>query len=319
MRVGVDSRREFTRIGRRAGPARRAGQGDVDRVVAYASRSLTSHELHYSQIHKEALAIVFAIEKFHQYLYGRKFVLRTDHKPLVSIFGPNVGIPTAAASRLQRWAIKLAAYDFDIEYVKTDNNTADVLSRLIASQKNELAVEEVDLPEQTYLHFSTEALLLDYNVLRKETSRDPILSRVMSYIGNGWPNDIDIKELKPYHNRRHELYCELGCIMWGHRVIIPATCRNKVISELHDPHMGMVKTKSLARSYAWWPGIDEAVEAMCRECPVCAAVADAPPAHAPRPWPWPSRPWSRLHLDFLGPKALRYRRINVFSGDRCMF
>lgn len=55
------------------------------------------------------LAIVFAVDKFHQYLYGRKFVLRTDHKPLVSIFGPNMGIPSAAASRLQRWEIKLSA------------------------------------------------------------------------------------------------------------------------------------------------------------------------------------------------------------------
>lgn len=82
--------------------------------------------------------------------------------------------------------------------------------------------------------------------------------------------------------------------MWGHRVVIPSSCRTKVISELHDPHMGIVKTKALARSYVWWPGIDEAMEAECRACAVCAAVADAPPAHAPRSWPW-------LHLDFLGP------------------
>jgi hypothetical protein len=117
--------------------AQRARDGDpaapaaAERVVAYASRSLTTCERHYSQIDKEALAIIFAIEKFHQYLYGRKFILRTDHKPLVSIFGPNIGIPSAAASRLQRWAIKLSAYDFTIEYVSTDRNTADVLSRLI--------------------------------------------------------------------------------------------------------------------------------------------------------------------------------------------
>ncbi|KAL0818832.1 hypothetical protein ABMA28_008152 [Loxostege sticticalis] len=278
-----------------------AGAGAPERVVAYASRALTQHELNYSQIHKEALAIVYAVEKFHNYLYGRKFVLRTDHKPLVSIFGPNIGIPNAAASRRQRWAIKLSAYDFTIEYIRTDKNTADVLSRLIKSQKDEVTSFEVDLPEQTYLHFSSEALLLDNNVLKKETSRDPILSRVLSFIVDGWPAEVEIKELKPYFNRRKELYSELGCIMWGHRVVIPSTCRNKVIAELHDSHMGIVKTKSLARSYAWWPGIDEAVEAECRACVVCAAAADAPPAQAPRSWPWPSRPWSRLHLDFLGP------------------
>ncbi|XP_049886537.1 uncharacterized protein K02A2.6-like [Pectinophora gossypiella] len=65
--------------------------------------------------------------------------------------------------------------------------------------------------------------------------------------------------------------------------------------------MGIVKTKALARSYVWWPGVDEALEAACRACAVCASVATAPPAHAPCPWPWPDRPWSRLHVDFLGP------------------
>ncbi|XP_013174572.1 PREDICTED: uncharacterized protein K02A2.6-like [Papilio xuthus] len=65
--------------------------------------------------------------------------------------------------------------------------------------------------------------------------------------------------------------------------------------------MGIVKSKALARSYVWWAGIDEAVERACRECETCAAQADAPPRQTPRMWPWPTRPWTRLHLDFLGP------------------
>ncbi|XP_049886596.1 uncharacterized protein K02A2.6-like isoform X1 [Pectinophora gossypiella] len=280
--------------------AQRASDG-AERVVSYASRALTAAEKNYSQIHKEALAIIFAIEKFHQYLYGRKFILRTDHKPLVSIFGPNTGIPTTAASRLQRWAIKLSAYDFKIEYVNTDKNTADALSRLIKSHKEETVSAEEELPEQTYLHFASDALLLDYKMLRRETATDPILSRISSFITDGWPAKVDIKELKPYWNRKKELYTELGCVMLGNRVVIPAACRAWVIKELHEVHMGIVKTKALARSYAWWPGIDEQIESVCRECVVCASVADAPPTRAPSPWTWPSRPWSRLHLDFLGP------------------
>ncbi|XP_063834427.1 uncharacterized protein K02A2.6-like [Ostrinia nubilalis] len=100
---------------------------------------------------------------------------------------------------------------------------------------------------------------------------------------------------------QNEIYEELGCIMWGHRVVIPENCRSKVLLQLHESHMGIVKTKATARSYVWWPGIDEAVEALCRACPACAAEADAPPRHAPSPWPWPAAPWSRLHVDFLGP------------------
>lgn len=280
---------------------RAPGGADGERVVAYASRALTSAEQHYSQIHKEALAIIFAMDKFHQYLFGRKFTLRTDHKPLVTIFGPHSGIPNTAASRLQRWAIKLSAYDFNIEYIRTDKNTADVLSRLISKHKEGVSREELDTPEQTYLHFAAEALLLDSHKLKKETASDNILNRVIRYINDGWPDEVEMRELKPYVNRKNELYLELGCVMWGHRVIIPNSCRDKVITELHEGHMGVVKTKALARSYVWWPGIDEAVEAACRACTICAAVADAPPAHVPRAWPWPDRPWTRIHIDFLGP------------------
>ncbi|XP_049886426.1 uncharacterized protein K02A2.6-like [Pectinophora gossypiella] len=65
--------------------------------------------------------------------------------------------------------------------------------------------------------------------------------------------------------------------------------------------MGMVKTKAHARSYVWWPGLDEAVEAACRACDTCAALQPAPPAAPPQPWRWPYRPYERVHLDFLGP------------------
>ncbi|XP_063372178.1 zinc finger protein 771-like [Cydia amplana] len=76
-------------------------------------------------------------------------------------------------------------------------------------------------------------------------------------------------------------------------VLDEASTEYTVMKELHDTHMGVVKTKALARSYVWWPGVDEAVEAACGGCEVCASVASAPPGHAPSPWPWPNRPWRR--------------------------
>lgn len=116
-----------------AGVLTQAGADGSERPIAYISRTLNDAERNYSQIHREALAIIFCTNKFHQYLYGRHFILQTDHKPLVSIFGPNTGIPTMVASRMQRWAIILSAYTFDIEYVRTDNNGADGFSRLPVS------------------------------------------------------------------------------------------------------------------------------------------------------------------------------------------
>ena len=90
-----------------------------ERPIAYASRTLTQSEKGYAQLEKEALSLVFAIKKFHQFLYGRRFTLVTDHKPLLTILGPKRGFPTLAAARLQRWALLLAAYQYDIEFRST--------------------------------------------------------------------------------------------------------------------------------------------------------------------------------------------------------
>ena len=103
----------------------------IRRPIAYASRTFNEHEQRYSQIDKEALATVFGLKRFHLYLYGRHFTILTDHKPLERIFGPKTAIPSLAAMRLQRWAIILAAFDYDIRFVPSKQNAvADALSRL---------------------------------------------------------------------------------------------------------------------------------------------------------------------------------------------
>uniref|UniRef100_A0AAV2KXD0 ribonuclease H n=1 Tax=Knipowitschia caucasica TaxID=637954 RepID=A0AAV2KXD0_KNICA len=93
-----------------------------ERPVAYASRTLSPAEKNYSQIEKEALSLVYGVKKFHQYLWGRKFNLITDHKPLLTLFGEHKGLPTMAAARIQRWAIILSAYDYHIIYRQSDKH-----------------------------------------------------------------------------------------------------------------------------------------------------------------------------------------------------
>nr|KAG5699654.1 hypothetical protein BaRGS_005102 [Batillaria attramentaria] len=102
-----------------------------ERPIANVSKTLTAAERNYSQIHKEALAIIYGLRKFYQYLYGRQFILVTDHKPLTALFGPRKGTPLLAANRLARWALWLNQFDYTIEYRKTaDHGNADALSRL---------------------------------------------------------------------------------------------------------------------------------------------------------------------------------------------
>ncbi|XP_063635189.1 uncharacterized protein K02A2.6-like [Cydia splendana] len=269
----------------------------TERPIAYASRVLNSAEKAYSQIEREGLAIIYGVKKFHQYLYGRRFILRTDHKPLVTIFGDKAGIPVMAASRMQRWAIILGGYQYDIEYVHTTKNGADALSRLPPHRPDSNQTSE----EITYLNFVQNFLPLTSQDVQKATEKNIILRQVLTYIRGGWPASSTSEELKPFFSRRHELYVEGGCVMWGYRMVIPENLRANILKELHSSHQGMVKMKSVARSFVWWPNIDSDIEAMSRNCAICAVEACAPPRVKSQPWPYYSEPWSRLHVDFLGP------------------
>ena len=76
----------------------------TETAVSYASRTLSKSERNYSQIEKEALTIIYAVKKFHQYLYGQHFVLLTDNKPPLGLSSEEKAIPSLATARIQRWA-----------------------------------------------------------------------------------------------------------------------------------------------------------------------------------------------------------------------
>ena len=102
----------------------------LERPICYASRVLSDAERNYSQIEKEGLSIVFAMQRFHRYISGRHFILYTDHRPLLKIFGPHDAIPTTTSARLQRWAIYLSSFNYSIGFKKSaDHANADGLSR----------------------------------------------------------------------------------------------------------------------------------------------------------------------------------------------
>ena len=102
----------------------------TERPLVFASRTLSSTERNYAQLGKEALSLIFAVKKFHKFLYGQKFLLVTDHKPLATFLGPKKGIPTLAAAHLQRWAMLLSTYKYEIRFKSTHNyGNVDSLSR----------------------------------------------------------------------------------------------------------------------------------------------------------------------------------------------
>ena len=101
--------------------------------------------------------------------------------------------------------------------------------------------------------------------------------------------------------KRDELSTEEGCILWGSRLVVPPSCQKPVLDFLHQCHPGITHMKSLARSYVWWPNMDHALENITKQCDPCQFNKNNPSKAPLHPRMWPSRPWSRLHLDYAGP------------------
>ncbi|XP_055639967.1 uncharacterized protein K02A2.6-like [Toxorhynchites rutilus septentrionalis] len=164
------------------------------KAIQHASRALTKAERNYSQPDQEGLAIIFAVTKFHKMIFGRHFRLQTDHAPLLRIFGSKKGIPVYTANRLQRFALTLLLYDFEIEYVPTAKfGNADVLSRLIDQHhksEEDYVITSVIIEEdvKSVALDSISALPLSFNVVAQSTQADATLRKVCRYLTNGWPN-----------------------------------------------------------------------------------------------------------------------------------
>ncbi len=110
----------------------------LEHPIGFASRTLTPAESRYSQLDKEALAIIVGVKHFHQYIYGRKFTCVTDHKPLLGLLHETKAVPQMASPRVLRWSLTLATYDYRLQYkAGNKNGNSDAMSRLLLKTKDE--------------------------------------------------------------------------------------------------------------------------------------------------------------------------------------
>ncbi|KAK6048607.1 hypothetical protein COOONC_13888, partial [Cooperia oncophora] len=131
----------------------------------------------------------------------------------------------------------------------------------------------------------------------------------IAHASRSWP-EVEPK-LAPFFNRKETLSIVEDCLLMGERVIIPKELRARVLKELHIGHPGIVRMKKLARSYVYWPNIDDDCQNMVRNCSKCQEYAKNPIKVPLESWPTPTRAWQRIHVDFAGPICSCYYMVIV--------
>ena len=207
------------------------------KIIAYASRALSDTEKRYSQTEKEALAIIWAVEHFHLFIYGSEFTLVTDHKPLEIIYGQRTAKTSA---RIERWVLRLQPYAFKIVYKSGTNNPADYLSH---HPTNESKRKQEKMTEQ-YINFVTQNSIpkaMSLNEIIQATNADAALTELKDAIKT---NKWDSPAVKPFKPVKNELTTTTqGVILRGTRIVVPTALQQRAINLAHEAHLGIEKTK----------------------------------------------------------------------------
>jgi transposase InsO family protein len=275
--------------------------------VAFASRSLTETEKRYSQIEKEALALVWACERFSTYVIGKPIKLETDHKPLVPLLGKtNLD---SLPPRVLRFRIRLMRFHYTISHVPGKSlNTADTLSRaptsipdnlqLLADQQTEMLVDNI----LSSLPANSDRL----NEYRRAQQMDNTCQRIINFCQNGWPTKKHIPaDLRSYWQVRSELTICNDLLLRGRRIVVPRDLQKETLDKVHSGHQGIQRCLLRITSSVWWPGIKQEMEQLVTNCPICAKTR-SPPRQPMIASELPKYPWQKVATDFFQLNGTTY-------------
>jgi hypothetical protein len=270
-------------------------QNDTYRVVCYASRGLSSVERRYSQTEREALAIVWACERFHMYLYGITFTIISDHKPLEFIYAKRTA---KVCARVERWVLRLQNYQYKVKYQPGPLNAADSLSRL------SLGESTTDNTTDEYVYFVAQHAapkVYSPKEIERASESDRELEIVRQCIKTGrWDTAVD-EIRRHYQPIQLELSCLGKLILRGTRIVMPLSMRQDTIKLAHEGHQGIVRTKQRLREKVFWPNMDKEVEKLCKSCHECQLVSGPATLEPLQSTKMPDGPWKFVSIDLMGP------------------
>ena len=278
-------------------------EGDSLHCVHYASRALTDTEQRYSQIEREALAVVWGCEYLNMYLYGASFKIFTDHKPLLALLG---SVKSQLPTRIQSWALRLQPYDFELVYKPGSSNPADYLSRHVRDKLLHSKEEEFAESYVSYISSTSVPKSMSLEDIKLATQNDPTLRAVIHAIISGnWHNQrnspgVDCVVYNKCDLIKHELTVTSDhCLLLkGNRIVIPEKLQRSVLDLAHSGHQGIVKTKALVREKVWFVGIDKMVENIVKNCFTCQMSTNTTAREPLKMSPLPLGPWCEVSMDF---------------------
>lgn len=233
-----------------------------DKPIAYGTRALTKSQQNHPQIVKEAMAIRFGCNKFHEYIYGKDLSIDTDHKPLETIFKKPI---SDAPLRLQGILWDVLQYSPKVKYVKgTSIPIADTLSRDCIANETE--------NDETYQINSIVSITDEAcQRFKVSTQKNEELQLLKAVVKNGWPcEDKDLPEaVKKYATFKAEITCEDDLLFKRDRVIVPRAEIQKIMNDLHTGHSGINNTLARARNSTFWIGQTADIKNFVESCAIC--------------------------------------------------
>lgn len=271
-----------------------------DKPIEYASRALTPAERNWAQIEKETLSIVFGLERFNQYTYGRHVTVQNDHKPLSAILRKPL---SQAPKRLQALMMRLYKYDIDFQFIEGSKLIiADTLSRAFIDDTERPNIMNIDNVKDNDV---PDARLRE---IRDATSRDNDLNVVLELTINGWPDSKKEvpDEAKPYYDVRHDISHQDGILCKGERVIIPRALRPDIKMRLHAAHLGHDSMMRRARNTVYWPGMCSEIKTMAETCEICQNAKAANQKEPLNQHDDGETPWNKVGMDLFEIQGRMY-------------
>ena len=257
--------------------------------------------------------MVFGLEKFHQYTYGRPVTVQSDHKPLEVIVKKPVN---KAPKRLQRLLLRLLVYDVNLLYRRgSQMELADTLSRAYLPEVNLTSVQKEDEAVNMAQDLPVSAARVDD--IRKHTEEDNELQELIKVILTGWPEDKSQvpNSAVPYYNVCNELTIQNSVIFRGERVVAPKSLQRDMLQRIYASHLGIDGCQRRARECLYWPRMSSEVKDYVQQCDVCRSMDSMPQKEPLQPHDVPSRRWAKVAADLFHLNGQQYLLIvDYFSG-----